>query len=57
MAATENTTMLANLLDPQVVADFIDKKLIDYIRFAPLAKIDNTLVGRPGDEVTLPAYA
>lgn len=56
MAATENTTMLANLLDPQVVADFIDKKLIDYIRFAPLAKIDNTLVGRPGDTVTLPAY-
>lgn len=56
MAATENTTMLANLLDPQVVADFIDKKLIDYIRFAPLAKIDTTLVGRPGDTVTLPAY-
>ena len=48
--------MLADLLDPQVVADYIDKKLIDYIRFAPLARIDNTLVGRPGDEVTLPQY-
>jgi len=48
--------MLSDLLDPQVVADYIDKKLIDAIRFAPLAKIDTTLVGRPGDEVTLPQY-
>lgn len=56
MGATANTTMLADLLDPQVVADYIDKKLIDAIRFAPLAHIDNTLVGRPGDEVTLPQY-
>lgn len=57
MAATENTTMLSDLLDPQVVADYIDKKLINNIRFAPLANIRTDLVGRPGDEVTLPAYA
>lgn len=56
MAATSNTTMLADLIDPQVIADYIDKKLIDYIRFAPLARIDNTLVGRPGDTVSLPQY-
>ena len=56
MAGTSNTTMLADLLDPQVVADYIDKKLINNIRFAPLAKIDTTLVGRPGDEITLPQY-
>lgn len=56
MAATSNTTMLSDLLDPQVVADFIDKKLINNIRFAPLANIRTDLVGRPGDEVTLPAY-
>ena len=56
MAATSNTTLLSDLLDPQVVADYIDKKLINNIRFAPLAKIDNTLVGRPGDEVSLPAF-
>lgn len=56
MAATSNTTMLSDLLDPQVVADYVDKKLIDFIRFAPLARIDMTLVGRPGDEVTLPQY-
>lgn len=56
MASTSNTTMLADLLDPQVVADYIDKKLIDFIRFAPLANIRTDLVGRPGDEVTLPFY-
>lgn len=50
------TTMLANLLDPQVVADLVDKKLINYIRFAPLAEVDNTLVGRPGDTITLPWF-
>ena len=50
------TTMLANLLDPQVVADLVEKKLIDNIRFAPLAEVDTTLVGRPGDTVTLPFF-
>ena len=57
MAATSNATLLADLLDPQVVADYIDKKLVDAIRLSPLARIDNTLVGRPGDEVTLPQYS
>ena len=50
------TTMLANLLDPQVVADLVEKKLIYNIRFAPLADVDMTLVGRPGDTVTLPYF-
>lgn len=57
MPATANATKLADLVNPQVVADYIDAKLINSIRFAPLAHIDNTLVGRPGDEVTLPQYA
>lgn len=56
MAKTSNTTMLEDLFAPQVVADLIEKKLIDAIRFAPLAKIDTTLVGRDGDELTMPAY-
>ena len=43
------STKLANLIDPQVIADFVDQKLIDNIVFAPLAEIDQTLVGRPGD--------
>lgn len=57
MAATANATKLADLFDPQVVADEINAKLISNIRFAPLARIDYTLVGRPGDTVTLPKYA
>ncbi|MCD7724297.1 MAG: N4-gp56 family major capsid protein [Clostridiales bacterium] len=57
MAATSNTTLLEDLFDPQVVADVVDTKLVDYIRFAPLAKIDTTLVGRDGDEITLPSYS
>lgn len=57
MAATANATKLADLFDPQVVADEINAKLINNIRFAPLARIDYTLVGRPGDTVTLPKYA
>ena len=56
MASTEYTTKLQHLVDPEVVADIINRKLIDAIRFAPLARIDNTLVGRAGDELTMPFY-
>ena len=54
---TENTTVLANLVNPQVMADMIEQKFVDAMRFAPLATIDNTLEGRPGNTVTLPHYA
>lgn len=56
MAATSNATLLQDLFVPEVVADAIDKKLVDGIRFSPLAVIDNTLVGRAGDELTMPSY-
>lgn len=56
MAATSNATKLEDLFVPEVVADEIDKKLVDAIRFSPLAVIDTTLVGRPGDELTMPSY-
>ena len=50
------TTLLTNLVNPQVLADMIDKKLVDLMRFAPLATIDRTLEGAPGSIITLPAY-
>jgi len=50
-------TYLSDLFDPQVIADLIDSKLTDNIVFAPLAMVDNTLVGRAGDTVTLPFYS
>lgn len=57
MALYTNATQLANLFNPQVVGDLIDKKLVDAIRFSPLARIDMTLAGRPGSTITLPSYA
>lgn len=57
MALMENATKLANLFDPEVVAGLLDTKLVDAIKFAPLAVVDTTLVGRPGSTVTLPTYA
>lgn len=49
-------TYLKDLVDPEVLANFVDKKLVDNIRLAPLAKIDTTLVARAGDEISLPFY-
>lgn len=57
MALYANATKLANLFDPEVVAGLIETKLVDAMKFAPLAVIDTTLVGRPGSTVTLPQYA
>lgn len=51
-----NETKLQHLVDPQVMADMIESKLVDNMVYAPLCKIDNTLVGRPGSTVTLPKY-
>lgn len=56
MASTANTTKLSDLLDPQVVADEIKLKLVDNIKLAQFATIDNTLEGRDGDELTFPFY-
>ena len=63
MAAGANATLytgsgnMKSVINPQVIADFIDVKLTDAIRLSPLARIDYTLVGRPGDEILLPSYA
>lgn len=57
MAISENATRLANLINPQVIGDMINQKLVNSIRFSPLCKIDRTLVGRPGSTITLPSFA
>lgn len=51
------TTMLSDLIVPQVMADMISAKLPTKLMFKPLAAIDNTLVGVPGDKITVPRYA
>ena len=52
-----NGTKLTNLIDPQVLAEYLDVKLMDAIKFAPLCAVRNDLVGRPGDTLSLPKYA
>ena len=51
------TTMKNNLIDPEVLGAFLDVKLGQAIKLAPLVDIDNTLVGRPGSKLSLPKYA
>lgn len=52
-----STTKLANLINPEVMAQFINKKLTDAIKFAPLAEIGHELQGTPGDTLTMPVWA
>ena len=49
-------TLLANLVNPQVMGDLVDKKLHDLIRFLPLAEVDETLVATPGNTLYLPYF-
>lgn len=52
----DDLTLLSNLIDPQVLADLINYKMVDKIKFAQMFTVDNTLVGRPGSTLTLPRY-
>ena len=50
-------TKIAQMVNPQVMADMIKAELPKKIKVSPLAKIDTTLVGRPGDTITVPSFA
>lgn len=52
----ENTTMLAQLINPQVMADMITAKVDKKVRVLPYAKVDTTLQGQAGDTVTIPVF-
>lgn len=51
------TTKIANLINPEVMADMISAKIPKKIVVAPFAAIDLTLAGQPGDTITVPQYA
>ena len=51
------TTMIADLINPQVMADMISAKIPSKLVVAPFAKVDTTLAGRPGNTITVPQYA
>ncbi len=49
-------TKITDLIDPEVMADMISAKIPERLVVAPFAKIDTTLVGVPGDTITIPQY-
>jgi N4-gp56 family major capsid protein len=53
---TNPGTMLDALINPQVLAEYLDVKLMKAIKFAPLCNINTELQGRPGSKLTLPQY-
>lgn len=50
-------TKLADIIDPEVMADMISAKIPNKIAVAPFAKVDTSLQGVPGDTITIPQYA
>lgn len=56
MAINVNATKLAQLIDPEVMGAFIQRKLEAQFKFAPLAVVGHELQGRPGTTLTLPTW-
>lgn len=49
-------TRVQDLVVPQVMAQMISASLPAAIKFLPLAEVDNTLEGRPGNTITVPRF-
>ena len=47
---------LNKLIDPEVIGAYLDVKLVDKIKLAPIVEVDRTLEGRPGSTLTLPKW-
>ena len=50
------TTMLNDIINPQVMGDMIEAKIPHLLKFTPFAKVDTSLVGVPGDTKTVPSW-
>lgn len=51
------TTKLADIINPEVMADMISAVIPKKIVATPFARIDDTLQGQPGNTITVPQYA
>ena len=50
------TTMLNDIINPEVMGDMIEAKIPHMLKFTPFAKVDTSLVGVPGDTKTVPSW-
>ena len=51
-----STTMLKDIINPEVRGDMLDAKIPAMLKFTPFAKVDKSLVGVPGDTKTVPSW-
>ena len=56
MAINAQATKLAQLINPEVMGAFAERKLEAEFKFAPLAVVGHELQGQPGDTLTIPAW-
>ena len=47
---------LNKLIDPEVIGAYLDVKLVDKIKLAPIAEVNRELEGRPGSTITFPKW-
>lgn len=56
MPSSANATKIADLINPEVLADMISAELPNAIVFAPLAVVGTRLEGRAGNTITMPKF-
>lgn len=56
MAINTNATKLAELINPEVMGAFAERKLEVEFKFAPLAVVGHELQGQAGDTLTIPVW-
>ena len=52
----QGTTKLAQMINPEVMADMISANLPKAIKFANILTVDTKLEGQPGNTVTVPSF-
>lgn len=52
----QGKTTTAQVINPEVMADMVSAKLPKLIKFTPLAFVEDTLEGTPGDTLTVPQW-